>query len=187
MCSHSTISEFCQQVAANVLETYRTQYADLDCDGIYFQSFTEYMPEELGGVSVAEAVVGLVNEVGGEVLEEYEDLQILFGLHVDCALLRLDAIQKTDSRISIIWEEVGAFPYHYMPHQIYGFEKPKEHTRKIRDLREDGFGVVLKGVICLDWSTFQHQRGAFSMGVSNRKYTAQKAGEKREILRYIQA
>ena len=69
---------------------------------------------------------------------------------------------------------MGAFPYHYMPHQIDGFEKIKEHTRKIRDMREGGFGVVLKGVICLDWSTFQHQKGAFSMGVSNRKYTAKK-------------
>ena len=66
--------------------------------------------------------------------------------------------------MSIIWEDVGAFPYHYLPSRIENFEETRVNNRKLQNLRNGGFGAVLKGVICLNWKAFQHQDGPFYMG-----------------------
>ena len=179
---------YIQGVYESVLKTYETNYANLDCDGIYFQSFTEHSSEFIGGVPVAEAVTNLVNTVGNKLLQKYSNLKILFGLHYGSVKNRLDAIKKVDDRISIIWEDVGAFPYHYVATKTEGFTKTVEDTLKIRDLRENGgFGVVLKGVICLDWKTFTHYKGNYVLGKAGKNFIKEKAEKQREILRIVQA
>lgn len=179
--------DYLNGVAKAAVSTYNSQYVNIDCDGIYFQTFTENMPDNVSGVSVAERAVSLVNTVGNTLLKEKPDLKILFGLHAGCALNNLDKIADVDPRISIIWEDVGAFPYHYIPTKTENFEKTLENTRRIRDLRSGGFGTVLKGVICLDWGRFEHQQGCFWLGGYDRNHIKIKADEKREILRFIQA
>ena len=178
---------YCNEVSKSVISTFKNNYANLDIDGVYFQSFTEHTNETLGGVSVAEAVTNLVNNVGGKLLSEYPNIKLLFGLHAGSVINRLDAIKKVDERISIIWEDVGAFPYHYISTKTENFDKTVETHKTLRDLRSGGFGAVLKGVICLNWDTFVHVNGEFNMGEESDEFIKNRANEKREILRIVQA
>lgn len=170
-----------------ILNTFETQYAALGCDGIYFQSFTEVSTDSINGVPVAETVTAFVNEIGGKILEKHKDFKLLFGLHATSVKNKLDIIKNVDDRISIIWEDAGAFPYAYTPNVIENFDETKAFTQKIRDLRSGGFGAVLKGVICLNWNTFKHQKGEFVLGCSDKNFIRNRAEQKREILKFVQA
>ena len=171
----------------SIVKDYKENYKNIGCDGIYFQSFTELASDNIGGIRISEAVTKLVNMTADEILKDEPDLYIQFGLHATSVKDHLDDIAKVDPRVTILWEDVGAFPFHYIPNRIENFDKTLEDTRKIRDLRSAGFGAVLKGVICLNWDTFEHIRGNFSMGMSDRKYVKAKLEEKKPILRYIQS
>jgi len=175
------------ELIPDIINTFETQYANIGCDGIYFQSFTEINSSVVNGISIAEAVTEFVNKIGGEILEKHKDFKLLFGLHAMSVRDRLDAIKNVDDRISIIWEDAGAFPYAYTPYAVEGFDETVNFTRKIRDLRNGGFGTVLKGVICLDWDTFKHQNGEFILGEADKKFIKNRTEEKRDILRYVQA
>lgn len=179
--------EYIDGIAKKVINTYEKDYNCLDLDGIYFQSFTEHNNEYIGGVLVAEAVTKLVNGVGGKLLEKYSNLKLLFGLHATSVINRLEHIKNVDKRISIIWEDVGAFPFNYITTKIDGFEKTVENTKKIVTLRGCSDGAVLKGAICLDWGTFKHYEGAYVLGEADKNYIKHRADEKREVLRIIQA
>lgn len=179
--------EFCDDVSRRVISTYESEYAALGCDGIYFQTFTEGMPEYLDGTPVIDTAVDMINKTSAQLISAHPGLEILFGLHAGCALGRLEALRALDPRVSIIWEDAGAFPYAYMPNQTEGFAETLQTTEKIRDLRDGGFGAVMKGVTALNWRKFEHQRGAFSIGASGRKFIRRRTEEKREILRGLQA
>ena len=170
-----------------IVKDYNENYKSIPCDGIYFQSFTELPTDNIGGIRISEAVTKLVNMTADEILKDNPDLYIQFGLHATSVKDHLDDIAKVDERVSILWEDVGAFPFHYIPNNIENFTKTLEDTKKIRDLRNAGFGAVLKGVICLDWGRFEHIKGPFVMGESDRKYVKMKLEEKKPILRYIQS
>lgn len=179
--------EFCADVSNRVINTYESEYAKLGCDGIYFQTFTEGMPEYLDGVPVIDTAIKMINKTSERLLSSQPELEILFGLHAGCALNRLDSLRALDSRVAVIWEDAGAFPYAYMPNQTDGFEETLLTTEKIRDIRDGGFGAVMKGVTALNWRKFEHQRGAYSIGSSGRKFIKRRTEEKREILRGLQA
>ena len=170
-----------------IVETYRSWYEKLDCDGIYFQSFTELGDDHIDGIDVAEAVTKFVNVVGDSLLAIKSDLKLLFGLHATSVKNRLHVIRNVDPRIAIIWEDLGAFPYDYMPCKVEGFEETIELTRAVQNLRESGFGAVLKGLFCLDWTTFVHQEGQYVLGKADEAFLKRKVEEKKEILRYVQA
>lgn len=178
---------FCEQVVEDTVAAYERHCGGYDCDGIYLQTFTENMPEILGDVCVIEAAVDVINRVGDRLMQKKPDLKLLFGLHAGCALSKLEKLQRLDPKISVIWEDVGAFPYGYVPTKVENFDQTLKDTRRIRDLRTGGFGAVLKGVTCLNWGIFKHQEGPFVMGVSDRRFLKAKADEKREILRWVQA
>lgn len=175
-------------IIENSLKTHREQYQNVKCDGIYFQTITEHTHETLSGRSVAEVVVDMVNKIGGEILREQPVLQILFGLHAMPVLNNLSDIAKVDNRISIIWEDVGSFPWHYFPYTMNEFDKTVQITRDIRDLRENGgFGGVLKGYINLHWPSFKHHEGPSPIGISTSKYVSSLEAERHEFERYFQA
>jgi len=174
-------------IAEDVINTYQTQYADLPCDGIYFQSFTEHKHDMLNGMIVADAVVSMVNFIGEKLMAQKPDLKLLFGLHFSSVKNRLDYIAKVDSRISIIWEDVGAFPYAYMPAQVENFDQTVALNEQLQNLRPTGFGAVLKGVTALDWTTFKHLGGTYILGRSDRHYVQARLRKQRNILKYIQA
>lgn len=170
-----------------VLETYEKQYARLDLDGIYFQSFTEMKAPDRAGISIAEAVTDFVNDTAARFFERFGEKEIMFGLHATSVKDKLDVISAVDDRVSIIWEDCGAFPYDYIPKNTDNFDDTLDFTKKIRDLRSGGFGVCLKGLTCLDWAKFRHQGGEFVLGVQNNAMINKRAEDKREIWRYVQA
>lgn len=176
------------RISEEIIQEYEEKYAGLNCDGIYFQSFTEHTSDIVNGIVVAEAVVDLVNRTAEKLLENHSDLKLLFGLHASSVTKRLDIIQTVDARVSIIWEDVGAFPYHYLPNKTENFEQTLSLTDTLQNLRNvGGFGAVLKGIICLDWSRFEHLKGDYILGVADKHYINQRTEQQKKILRYIQA
>lgn len=170
-----------------VAKEYEQKYAPLGIDGIYFQSFTELSTDTLAGVVIAEAVTEFVNRTASVILENHPDLDILFGLHASSVKTHLDAIAKTDPRVSIIWEDSGSFPYNYDPAVVDNFAETLEFHDKTRNLRENGgFGAVLKGMTKLDWRYFVHQSGDFILGEDGTDEVQKNADERRKMWRYLQ-
>jgi hypothetical protein len=159
--------ETLKELKGQIIRHYEENYANLGCDGIYFQSFTERKDEYIGGRLIAEAVTTLVNDTANTLLEKYPKLKLQFGLHATSVKNRLDEIAKVDKRVEILWEDCGVFPYSYFPEVANeeSFEEAKEFTKKILALRGDApVGLVFKGVMMLDWTKFVYQNGPFVLG-----------------------
>ena len=177
------------QLKASVLRTYEEEYAPLAADGIYFQSFTELSAEEINGVNVADLVTKTVNEIASELLSRCPTLHLQFGLHATSVKRSLATVQKTDPRITIVWEDCGAFPYHYDPRKVENFEETLSFTRKALALRgkEERFGCVLKGMLNLDWTRFEHYGAPYISGTHSRRFIRRRTHEKMHAWRLIQA
>lgn len=147
------------------IEVYARDYEAAGGDGIYIQSFTETTDEAINNIPIADTVVKWVNTVGTAMLNHWPKLNIQFGLHATSVKNRLDMIAQVDSRIAIIWEDCGAFPYSYLSRDAEDEAQTLQFTKKIATLREQAdYGVVLKGQVCLDWNLFEHQKGPFVLG-----------------------
>ena len=87
----------------------------------------------------------------------------------------------------IVWEDCGAFPYAYMPNQTDDFEKTCELSKKIATLRgnDDNFGIVSKGLTCLDWATFKHMPGKFVMGEQSKHFIKRRGEQKKKVWKYL--
>lgn len=171
-----------------ILRQYAEDYAHLGGDGIYFQTFTETNDTTLDGQNRAACAVDWVNEVSSELLKAYPDLLIEFGLHATSVRNDLEEIAKTDPRVSIVWEDCGAFPYAYGAQAVEDLEATSAFSAQIAALRGGkGFGAVLKGMSWLDWSLFEHQIGPFILGESMREEIKEKLMLRRDILRYQQS
>jgi len=168
---------------------YENEFLPTGADGIYFQSFTETKNDSIGGAIIAELVTKWVNHISAKLFEKYPNLQLQFGLHATSVKNKLEYIAKVDTRIRIVWEDCGSFPYHYDPKNTADFENTLEFTDNILTLRgeNDKFGAVLKGMPTLCWSTFEHQRGAYMIGEQSREFVEKRAAKKRRMWKYIQA
>ena len=168
---------------------YEENYGSLGGDGIYFQSFTEVLTETIGDVLVAEAVAQFVNETSALIFEKHPDMELQFGLHSESVRNRLDFISQVDPRIRIVWENCGCFPFSYMPDVITNFPETMEFVDRISRLRGDAerFGVVLKGLTKLKWSSFQNQAGPFVLGSSSDRMQENRIARKRKIWHFVQA
>ncbi len=175
--------------AERVRTTYFSQYHDLEGDGIYFQSFTETTEEYLDGVCIAEAVVKWVNTISARILAEAPCLSILFGLHATSVKDHLKYIEQVDSRVEIIWEDCGSFPYDYRPHKVKNYEQTRDFQQKVCNLRgnDEQFGCVLKGMLTLDWYRFEYQSGSYVLGESSPDFIAKKANGRERLWKYLQA
>lgn len=157
-------------------EIYQEEYASAGGDGIYFQAFTETCDEERDGVSIADAVVAWVNAIGGEMLARWPELHIQFGLHATSVKNHLEVIRQVDPRIAILWEDCGAFPYSYLSRDTENFEETLKFSDAMAALRPGtGYGAVLKGQVCLDWSRFEHQKGSFVLGCAGAQAVRRRA------------
>ena len=176
-------------VSEAILAKYEREYADLGGDGIYFQTFTELNKDNIDGVLIAEAATNFVNQTAALFYKSYPDLEIQFGLHATSVKNKLNFIKHVDPRIRIVWENCGAFPFSYIPHDLDGFEDTKRFVREIAGLRgkEDRFGVVTKGLVKLDWTCFEYATGAYCPGVSSEWMKQNRVERKRRIWRYIQS
>ncbi len=184
------LSMLLQDIRAKVVEEYKREFAHLDIDGIYFQTVTETGKEEIDGVLIAEAVTEFVNRTADDIFKISPDLELQFGLHATSVNKRLQYIKKVDPRIRIVWENCGTFPFDYIPkHHIERFGQTCEFVREIAGLRGENerFGVVTKAFTKLDWWAFEHQRGAYYMGVSSEPIQQNRVVRKYEIWKYLQA
>lgn len=173
----------------NIFVKFQKEFAHLPIDGIYFQSITEVDTEEIGGVSVADAVVGFVNNTAKLFFDAKPNLELQFGLHATSVKNRLSMIRRVDPRIRIVWEDCGAFPFNYIPEELGNFDETKDFTRRIANLRggDDKFGVVTKAFTTLDWSCFVHVDGPIHLGVSSQGIQANRTARKAKDWRYFQA
>lgn len=184
-----TNKEDLEKWTKRVMDTYETQYAGTGEDGIYFQTFTETSNTTIDGLSISDLVVKWVNHIGGKMLEKYPDLWINFGLHATSVKDEYIKLADIDPRINITWEDAGCFPYGYDPKIIENFQQTLDFTSKISNLRGDteDFGAVLKGMINLDWSAFENQKGPFILGEAKQSFVKSRAREKEALWKYVQA
>ncbi|MBR5445919.1 MAG: hypothetical protein IKV57_07345 [Clostridia bacterium] len=179
------------EVKQSVLERFEREYAPLHVDGIYFQSFTERSDARVGGRSIAEAVVQLVNDTAASLLETYPDLQIQFGLHATSVRNEPEAIAKTDPRVEIIWEDHDAFPTCYEPdgasnRQEGAFERTIEFIRQIIAMRPGAkAGLLYKGYCTLDWQRFAYQTGPFLLGEAHPRLSAHDTALRYQRWKYL--
>ena len=172
-----------------IFEKFEKEFKDTEIDGIYFQTFTELNREKIGGVLIAEAAAGFVNHTAELFYKKYPNIELEFGLHANSVKNRLDFIKTVDSRIRIIWENCGAFPFSYVPNDIKDFDQTVEFVQKITSLRgtEERFGAVTKGLVKLDWSRFEHSQGPQYIGISTERMKHDRIDRKAPIWKYIQA
>ncbi len=175
--------------AETIFSKYEAEYADLGADGIYFQTFTELSDDHIDGVMVAKAAADFVNETVARFYAKYPSLEIQFGLHAPSVKNRLEFIKTVDSRVRIVWEDCGAFPFDYNPNDVEGFNETKSFVGKIVQLRgaAEKFGAVTKGLVKLDWASFEHAQGAYYVGVSSEYMKRNRVERKKMIWRYIQS
>lgn len=178
-----------KNLKAKVLDTYKTQYLNTGGDGIYFQSFTELNEEIIDGKCVAELVTELVNDIAGTLLSLYPDLHIQFGLHATSVKNKLDYIKNVDKRIYIVWEDCGSFPYSYVASDIRDFENTLNFTQNTLTLRgeNDKWGAVFKGMLNLDWLTFEHISAPFILGEASENFIKERSIIKNKIWKLQQA
>lgn len=158
-----------EDLKVSIVKEFEECYAPINCDGIYFQSFTERDNEYIGDKLVARVVTDMVNEVSDKLLQIKPSMRIIFGLHATSVVNRLDEIARVDKRVEILWEDCGDFPYDYES-RIWNQEKYDasfEFIKKLLLLRDGaGVGIVFKGVMMMDWSIFVYQRGPYVLGES---------------------
>ncbi len=103
-----------------VVEQYEKEYAPLKGDGVYFQTFTELHRKEVGGRPFGQVVTQFVNQTAARLWERHPGLHIQFGMHalsIFSAPDQLAYLADVDPRLEILWEDCGAFPYHYCPEE----------------------------------------------------------------------
>ena len=174
----TVVNDLCKEeglkkIKLEVLSVYSKQYANMNADGIYFQSFTELKETNIDGKPIAQIVTELVNDIAGELLKINPNLHIQFGLHATSVKPSLDILKTLDKRIYIVWEDCGAFPYTYTSDNVEDFEDTYNFTNRILTLRGDNekFGAVFKGMSNLDWSNFEHHHNkSYIMGTYNKKF-----------------
>jgi len=161
------------RIQETVLETYRSQYAHLQHDGIYFQTLTEHKDLELGGRSTAAWARELVNETAGALFKEYPDLKIQFGLHATSISENFVDLAALDPRVVIVWEDCcGQVPYSYYPAQISevtaDFETMLEYSRRLATFRPGAeFALVPKGWTCIRWLADFENHSSYLLGEQN--------------------
>ncbi len=177
-----------KEIKAQVLKTYAEEYKGVG-DGIYFQSFTELHKEEILGKCVAEIVTDFVNDTAAALFEENPKLNIQFGLHATSVKNNLKFLKKVDKRIRIVWEDCGAFPYSYDYNRIGDFDKTMELTEELLSLRgqDEAFGAVLKGMINLDWTRFEHYSDNIVLGKHSKEFILDRQKQKNRAWRIVQA
>lgn len=175
--------------STEIFEVYEKQYAGLDLDGIYFQSFTELHSASIGGILIADAVTRFVNATAELFFDKYPNLELQFGLHATSVKEKTEYLKKVNSKIKIVWEDLGAFPFSYLPDDTEHFDETKKLVSEISNLRgkNDRFGVVSKGYTKLDWGTFKHIEGEVNLGVSSKLIRRNRVDRKEKCWKYLQA
>lgn len=174
--------EAIRRLSDEVIDIFENEYKNISLDGIYFQSFTELGSDNINGVCIAEAVTGFVNKTAARIYKIAPECEILFGLHATSVRNHLDKIKAVDSRIRIIWEDCGAFPYNYDPCKVEDFAQTTSFVENLLCLRgkDEKCGFIIKGMTTLDWSSFKYHTKPYEIGTSGREFIEKRLIEKRE-------
>lgn len=181
--------DFCEKMATHVLKKYEDEYAPLQIDGLYFQSLTETSDDTRNGVVIAERISEMVNLTFERLHKKYPTLTVQFGLHATSVKEKLDYIRRINPKLYIVWEDCGAFPYKYMPHDVANLDETIAFTKTIATLRgkDDKFGVVFKGLTALDWDMFEHQKGKYIIGERTKRYITERTEQRNKLWKIVQA
>jgi len=171
-----------------VVREFRSKYAKLGLDGLYFQTVTETHEKLLAGKPIAYWATRLVNEISKEIFKIDPKLYLLFGLHAISVQENFNELKKLDPRVTIMWEDAGMIPFDYNPvstveefHDWSGgkkairlvdnAEKTLAYAKKIALVRgRKEFAMVPKGWICLDWlGEFEHHKD-FVLGERRKEF-----------------
>lgn len=156
-----------EKLIAGIIGSWREKWKDIPGDGIYFQTFTETNDSPMGGETVAERAVRLVNRVVETMFRESPGMKIVFGLHATSVKNHLPTIAKTDRRLKILWEDTANFPYSSAPLKISDSDGDRL-TAAVIAPRDRKLGIVWKSQLVQDWSCWSYQEGPFMMGVTSR-------------------
>ncbi len=160
-------AESIKRVKDLAISEYRDRYLPVNCDGIYFQTFTERTDQLANGKTIASIVTEMVNDVASELWKINPELRLIFGLHATSVKNHMNEIARVDPRVEILWEDCGEFPFNYATSvkDENEYLKTLEFVKEILHLRGGaGVGLVFKGVMMLNWPTFVYQRGPYVMG-----------------------
>ena len=152
-----------EKLADAIVTEWRAKWRPMGGDGIYFQSFTETNKKTIGGQSIPETVVALVNAVAARIRAEAPETDIVFGLHsnsMKCPGADA-AIAKTDPRLEILWENCGGFPFW----ESDGKESQPDQAfcDKILALTPS-VGLAWKAQLRMDWGNYVAPAGPFLLG-----------------------
>ena len=163
--------EVIEKIKKHVCDSYANDYAKFEHAGIYFQTLTETNETKLNSVPIIKLACDMVNEISGELLNEYPELKIYFGIHATSVQDNLGVLEELDPRVSIIWEDAGAIPYHgeavtKVTERCRGcntpnntVEKTIDYSKKITALRgAKEFKIVAKGFPYIRWKDFENHK-----------------------------
>lgn len=164
-----------QKIQAMVVDHYRQHIQPLAPDGIYFQSLTEHNQLEMQGRSVASLTCELVNQVAQQLLALEPGLDIRFGLHATSIRQNYGDLADLDPRLTIVWEDAGAFPFTYTPSfegQGLSFAQTLEYCHSLAAFRPNStFAMIAKGWTCLNWPDEFEHHGPYLLGVRSPAFT----------------
>ena len=151
---------------SEIVESYEKIWAPLNGDGIYFQTATECDEKIVNGLPLAAHVVNWVNGIAGAMYEKYPDLDIEFGLHATSVKTSTEYLSALDPRLTVTWEDGGAFPFSYHAWSTENYAETLELTEKMLALRgeKEKAGFVFKGICTLFWPEFMPARDEFIIG-----------------------
>ena len=165
-------AENIEKVQNMVIKKYKDEYSLTNCDGIYFQTFTEAGADKyVNGKPLARYAIDMINSISKELKKITPGLRLLFGLHSFTVKDHLDIISELDKDVEIYWENLGGtYPFNYgtsVNGHVEEYEKTNEFLKKVLELRGGtGSTIVFKSIMMLDWSpgNFIVQRGPYIMG-----------------------
>jgi hypothetical protein len=160
------------QLRQMVIDTYQKEYANLDIDGIYFQTQTEHHDLTKGGRTMAAIACDFVNHVAEGLFNINPALHIQFGLHATSIREHYTDFQSLDPRITITWEDAGMLPFSYFPTlgEAGQYEETLAYGVELAKFRpESGYALVPKGWMCLRWGREFEFHGPFILGERNHR------------------
>ena len=171
-CSCADLSRTAE-ISDAVFREWETVWGRLPGDGIYFQSFTEVWSETIGGKSVAECVVDLVNATARRIRAKRPGLPIVFGLHAASVKQRVEVIERTDRDVDILWENWGGLPIEPVERKMAAGRDlivPTDAEPLVKRIlkSERRVGLVWKALL-QDWTCWAHQSGPYMLGCAGQR------------------
>lgn len=176
-----TNEQECDFWAKEVVATYDREYRELGGDGIYFQGFTETNDKTINGISIASLITKWINRVSAAFQNAYPGLYVQFGIHGTSIGQNYIEMQDMSKDVTPVWEDCGAFPYHYDPRNNNGRTKSTlAFTKQLVEMAKNSgrFGEVLKGFTVLHWHSFEHYKGRIIVGETDLAYQKSRRAQK---------